>query len=100
MWTAHAMARLSVSLNIFIDRAYEGSVYGAQVRLPEAATMHALLRKAEDWTQRAAAAAETERLPLKRLRDVLHAGTRMPVRFGGICFVDTERLAKLFLCPA
>ena len=47
--------------------------------------MMALVRKAEDWTQRAAAAAETERLPLKRLRDVLHAGTRLPVRLGGIC---------------
>ena len=42
--------------------------------------MAALVRKAEDWVQRAAAAAEVERLPLKRLRDVLHAGTRLAVR--------------------
>ena len=53
-----------------------------QVRLPEAATMLALVRKTEDWMQRAAAAVEVERLPLKRLRDVLHAGTRLPVRHG------------------
>ncbi len=57
--------------------------------------MLALVRKAEDWTQRAAAAAETERLPLKRLRDVLHAGTRMPVRFGDICSCFPP---SVFLC--
>ena len=46
--------------------------------------MLTLVRKAEDWTQRAAAAIETERLPLKRLRDVLHSGSRLPVRAGGV----------------
>lgn len=51
--------------------------------------MTALVRKTEDWVQRAAAAAEVERLPLKRLRDVLHAGTRLPVRFG-CCEADSS----------
>ena len=55
------------------------------MRIPEAATMMALVRKTEDWVQRAAAAAEVERLPLKRLRDVLHAGTRLPVRSRSRC---------------
>ncbi len=64
------------------------AVYCCQVRLPEAAAMAALLRKAEDWVQRAAAAAEVERLPLKRLRDVLHAGTRLAVRLALYAIVD------------
>ena len=46
--------------------------------IPETEGLAALIQKAADWKARAAALA-SQKAPLKKMREVLHLGLRMPV---------------------
>ena len=69
-------ARTRPALSTLEDMEQEAGSLPAAV--PETEALTALLQKAEEWKAKAAALT-AQKAPLKKMRDVLHMGLRMPV---------------------